>query len=347
MYRQDDAFTKIRPTKLNFYVRCMEELGFSADDLLSGTGLSKDGLKDRYALVEIPDYIRVVSNMMALTRMPELAFELGNALRPADLGILGHAITTCNNAAHGFQVWQQYNWLFFGSFFSSIETLGDNTASYEFVPRVKLLPHLLQFFLEEKLIIEGKLFRQFNNCTIRIRAFSATYGPPPHARLYQKILPAGNIHFNAARIVFVQDRDDAYENKPFDGADPESHEVCIRYLDEISNTVYTHTTLAAKIRHQIDKHLPRSFSLDDMAALLKLSRRTLCRKLLEERTSYQALLSEVRESTAKNLLVTTRMSVDEIGAHIGFENTASFRRAFKQWTGVTIGDYRQQSRSLF
>jgi len=325
----------------------MEGLGFSASDLLSGTGLSKKGLQDRYALVEIPDYIRVVSNMMALTRKPELAFELGNALRPADLGILGHAITTCNNAAHGFKVWQQYNWLFFGSFFSSIETLDDSTASYEFVPRVKLLPHLLQFFLEEKLIIEGKLFRQFNNCTIRIRAFSTTYSPPPHAELYKKILPAGNIYFNAAKILFVQDRDEAYENKPFDGADPESHDVCIRYLEEISHTVYTHTTLAAKIRHLIDTHLPCLFTLDEMAARLTLSRRTLCRKLADERTSYQTLLSEVRASAAKSLVATTRMSVDEIGAYIRIEISSSLRRAFKQWTDMTISDYKQQSRSRF
>lgn len=347
MYRHGDAFTRIRPTKLNFYLRCMKEFGFAPEDVLAGTGVSVTDLQDRYTLVDIPAYIRVVANMMALTRMPELAFALGNALRLADLGILGHAITTCNNAAHGFAVWQKYNWLFFGAFFSSEVTVGADTLSFESVPRVSLYPQLLQFFIEEKLVIEGKLFRQFNNCQVRIQSFSTTYGPPPHAHLYKKILPPDRVYFNAAKILLVQDRDEEYEGKPFEGADPESHDVCIRYLDEISTVAYTQTTLAARVRHDINRHLPGLLSLDNMARLSKMSRRTFCRNLEAEDTSYQKLLAEVRETAAKNLLVTTRMSVDDVGGQLGFENPASFRRAFKQWTGMTVSAYRKQSRSRF
>jgi AraC-like DNA-binding protein len=261
--------------------------------------------------------------------------------------VLGHAITTCDNTAHAVDVWHKYNWLFFGSFFDSTERITDDIVTYEFAPRVNLLPHLLQFFLEEKLVIEGKPFRKFNNCTIRIRSFSTTYAPPPHADRYYAVLPPGGVHFNAPKILFMQDSDEAYETKPFEGADPESHEVCVKYLNEISSAFYSRTSFSAKILYLFDKHFPYLLSLDDMAELLNTSRRTLCRNLSKEKTTYQNLLSEIREETAKNLLATTRMSVDEISSYLGFENSASFRRAFKQWTGETIGDYKNNSRSLY
>lgn len=341
--REPDAFASIRPTKLNFYLRCMEKFGFSPTQVLAGTSLSKARLQDRYQLVEIPDYIRVVSNMMALTGWPDLAFRLGREIRPGDIGILGHAISACGNTAEGSRVWQKYNWLFFGNLLLTQESEQDGLRRFEYSPRVRLLPHLLQFFIEEKISVEVSLFKHFNQGQISSRYYTVVYPPPPHAALYEKLLGAP-VTFNADSITFAIDTTDAYLDSPFPGADPETLEVISNYLDRESAAAYTHTSASARTRHLILEHFPRILSVAEMAGEFRWSSRTFCRNLEAEGTSYQQLLAKVREETAKNYLVTTALSVEDISKMLGFGDSGSLRRAFKTWSGMTISQYKFLSR---
>jgi AraC-like DNA-binding protein len=58
-------------------------------------------------------------------------------------------------------------------------------------------------------------------------------------------------------------------------------------------------------------------------------------------TSYQELLDETRHDDARRLLETTRLSMEEVAGKLGFADVRSFRRAFKRWTGVSPGSYRE------
>jgi len=154
---QTDAFTNIRPTKINFYLRFMAMKGFSAKQVLAGTSITPGQLTSPYPVVEVPDYITVVNNMIRLTRSTTLAFQLGEILRPADLGILGHAISACKDAEEAGIIWYKYNSLFLGNLFISLAHLDGNPRWYEFVPRIPLSPHLFQYFMEENINIETAL----------------------------------------------------------------------------------------------------------------------------------------------------------------------------------------------
>ncbi|MFA5631022.1 MAG: AraC family transcriptional regulator ligand-binding domain-containing protein [Porticoccaceae bacterium] len=337
---KEEAFTKLRPTKLRFYLRCMEKFGFSPREVLAGTGLEPTLLEDRFALVPVPLYMRAVSNMLKLTKSQELAFNLGKEIRIADLGILGHAVCACDNVAHAYPIWQKYNWLFFGTFFSASEYRDETSITFEFIPRIKLAPHLLQFFIEEKINIDVALFRRFNNCEINTRLFTTTYPAPPHAYLYQNLLNC-KVVFGSGKITYVIDHHSDFTSKPFNGADSETLEVCLEYLDKIANVVYRHTTFSEKVRFKIKELLPVVLSLDEMAAELHMTRRTFSRSLVAENTSYQKLLMEVKIETAQTYLSTTSLSTDEIAYKLGFLNTTSLRRAFKQSTGLTISEFKE------
>ncbi|HSG61356.1 MAG TPA: AraC family transcriptional regulator ligand-binding domain-containing protein [Pseudomonadales bacterium] len=81
-------------------------------------------------------------------------------------------------------------------------------------------------------------------------------------------------------------------------------------------------------------------TLEDMANCLHLSPRTLCRRLSEHNTSYQALLNEVRKERAVEYLTSRQWSVEKVANQLGFSDASNFRRAFKQWTGMTPGAVR-------
>lgn len=338
-----DAFANIRPTKLVFYVRAMETFGFSAELTLAGTGLNKGKLEDRYLLIETPDYIRVVSNMMRLTGWHDLGFRLGREIRLGDLGILGHAISACGNTEEGSRIWQKYNWLFFGNLLHTRESQADGLRRFEYTPRIQLLPHLLQFFVEEKISIEVALFKHFNQSSISTRYYTVTYPPPPHAHLYEKLLGTP-VTFSADSISFAIEFTDEYISIPFPGADRETLEVCTSYLDEVTRAASTHTSLSARARHLIRENFPRILTVEEMAKEFKCSVRTFCRNLEAEDTSYQQLLARVRADTARNYLVTSTLSTDSIASLLGFADSGSLRRAFKSWTGMTISEYRSLSR---
>lgn len=82
-------------------------------------------------------------------------------------------------------------------------------------------------------------------------------------------------------------------------------------------------------------------SVDVVARRLAVSARTLQRRLREEGTSFKGVVRELRESLARNYLGQTRLSASEIAYLLGFEETASFFRAFHRWTGTTPEAMRQ------
>jgi AraC-like DNA-binding protein len=82
-------------------------------------------------------------------------------------------------------------------------------------------------------------------------------------------------------------------------------------------------------------------SLDAVAAALCVSARSLSRGLAGEGSTFQQIKDEMRRDLAIERLVKTRDSIDQIAALAGFDNTPSFHRAFRAWTGSTPGAYRR------
>ncbi len=80
---------------------------------------------------------------------------------------------------------------------------------------------------------------------------------------------------------------------------------------------------------------------EDIAAQLNLSVRTLHRQLKDEGVSLQRLKNEVRREHAARLLLQTRKPIKQIAAAVGFDSEKSFARAFRDWTGVAPGRFRE------
>jgi len=81
-----------------------------------------------------------------------------------------------------------------------------------------------------------------------------------------------------------------------------------------------------------------------VASELCISTPTLRRKLQAENTSFQVIKDTIRRDLAIDKLVRERLPIASIGEQLGFIEPASFTRAFKQWTGVSPGEYRLGAR---
>ena len=76
-------------------------------------------------------------------------------------------------------------------------------------------------------------------------------------------------------------------------------------------------------------------SMSDVARSLSVSTRTLQRRLSDEDTTFQAVLTATRTRLARHYLSTGELSANEISFLLGYDDPKSFYRAFRTWTGLT------------
>lgn len=81
-------------------------------------------------------------------------------------------------------------------------------------------------------------------------------------------------------------------------------------------------------------------SADNMAEKLRMSKRTLARRLAAEGTSHKALLDDLRASLARRYLADASLAISEVAFLLGFSEPSAFHRAFKRWTGQTPTAFR-------
>jgi AraC-like DNA-binding protein len=95
-------------------------------------------------------------------------------------------------------------------------------------------------------------------------------------------------------------------------------------------------TAAERVRGALLELLPAGRATVEAAARqIGVSQRTLQRRLGEEGTTFQELLSQTREALARHYLGRSELSAAEIAFLLGYEDPNSFYRAFRDWTGQT------------
>ncbi|MFI9560996.1 AraC family transcriptional regulator [Nonomuraea endophytica] len=95
-------------------------------------------------------------------------------------------------------------------------------------------------------------------------------------------------------------------------------------------------TTADRVRATLHECLPAGVSsINAVAGQLMLSPRTLQRQLQAENTSYQAVLSDTREKLARRYLTDRSLTTSQVAYLLAYDDTNSFYRAFRRWTGLT------------
>jgi len=76
---------------------------------------------------------------------------------------------------------------------------------------------------------------------------------------------------------------------------------------------------------------------------LAMSPQTLRRHLQQEGESFQAIKDHWRRDLAINLLAESSLPIAEIARRTGFSEPSALHRAFKKWTGLAPGAYREHT----
>lgn len=99
----------------------------------------------------------------------------------------------------------------------------------------------------------------------------------------------------------------------------------------------TSAAIRSLIKRDFSEGLP---SFEQMADNLHMSESSLRRRLTKEDTSYQNIKDQVRCEIAVEHLRREEITITDLASILGFTEPSSFTRSFRNWTGVTPKDYR-------
>jgi AraC-like DNA-binding protein/quercetin dioxygenase-like cupin family protein len=120
-------------------------------------------------------------------------------------------------------------------------------------------------------------------------------------------------------------------------------------LQNLRNETKESNTLAHRIKEFIDKNYKKNIKLEDIADALYINKYYLSHVFKEQMqiTPINYLINR-RIGEAKNLLVSTELTIGEIARIMGYDNTNYFTLLFKKMTGETPKQFKQNhKKNLF
>src|SRR6185312_3737852 len=163
------------------------------------------------------------------------------------------------------------------------------------------------------------------------------FAAPRHASVYPLLFP-GPVRFGADVAGFRFDAQ--YLALPLVRDEAATRAMLQRALPLVVLQYRRDRLLLQQVRQALAAQPQQTHNANGLAAMLAMSPRTLHRQLREQGASLQALKDEVRCERAKALLYRSANPVKQVAAATGFRNEKSFIRAFRQWTGVSPGEFR-------
>ena len=137
----------------------------------------------------------------------------------------------------------------------------------------------------------------------------------------------------------------SFDIKAVDETLPSSNQSLAAYQDLFSEDYvarFGNNSVSIEVRKQILRLMPAGeSSIQNVAAAVHSTARSLQRKLGSEQTSFNNLLTGTRKQLSLTYIKQPQHGISEIAYLLGFANHSSFSRAFKQWFDVTPTDYRK------
>lgn len=149
------------------------------------------------------------------------------------------------------------------------------------------------------------------------------------------------IRYNATRNLLVMRSSDL--DRAFPGHNAEFLALLTPALAAARSDLEAESTLSEQVKVVLKRTLASGRpEVSNIARDLGTSERTLQRRITEDGTTFRQLLAEARQELGEHLLADPAISIDEVAVLLGYQDTSSFYRAFKEWQGVTPLNWRAQ-----
>ncbi|WP_090262059.1 AraC family transcriptional regulator [Pseudomonas panipatensis] len=316
--------------------------GLTLEDCLHGSDLDIGVLADPGREIDASQELRVIRNLVRhLGEEPGIGLRAGLRYHLNAYGIWGFALLSSPTFLSAAQIGLRYLGLTYAFHGMRLEEHADE--AHLILDQTAVPEDLAAFIVERDFGGVLRIQRDLTNQRPPIRHASFRRPAPADTSLYRTELGVLPLFGQAEnRIVF----DRRLLEQPLPGANTQVAGHCEEQCKALLARRQARAGLAGRIRDRLLRTPGRLPDMEQVAGELHMTSRTLRRRLDEEGSHYRALLDEVRQALAEELLATGALRLEEIAERLGYGEVSNFIHAFKRWKGVTPKRFRESREAL-
>ncbi|MCQ9157057.1 AraC family transcriptional regulator [Acidomonas methanolica] len=312
--------------------------GHNTQDLLASAGIVVEDLGNASHKIPLTDFKALIRDALKLSGEPGLGLLVGRGLNPASHGIVGFAASSGASIADAMAIVARFLALRTPLVTMKIESDADEfrvvlDASPELDDTASLVLEVALVAVKniaDSLVLGGGICQRVH----------FAFPEPAYVGLSRDILGCDVLYgmawsgmvFPLSGAMVKLSQHDAFVLQ-------EAQLICQAELERVEHR----GSLSEKIENMILKRQGEFLSLEQAAKLLNITPRTLERRLLDEHTTYQDIVCQLRRRIAHRYLCVDRISTKEAAFLLGYSDVANFRRAFKRWEGMPPSVFRRQT----
>jgi AraC-like DNA-binding protein len=307
-----------------------------ASELLKDTGLSLSGLEEPNARISLVLYNQLIARARSLTGEPALGIFMGLQRRVSMYGFLGFAAMSASTLGEVMELAVRFSPTVSTAVKLSLHQEGELTAL-----RIEECcdPGDCRDVAQLALIIGmTQMGRALTGCDIGGEAHLAI-PRPEYAERFPELLARVRFDQPITQLVF----DSKALALPLMAPDRAGLRLAREQCERALRDQGLDGGIIERVRSLIAT--PQGMlSLEEVAVRLRMSARTLKRRLAAQGSSFSELLEEERSQRARLLLGSSQLTLLEITERLGYSTLPNFARAFRRWTGETPAAYRRAVR---
>ncbi len=338
---QEKSLTPARMVLIGTYL-LLDDVDF--DQLLEHAGIPQERVEDIDGVISIEDTCRLMQSSIELTEDPALGLHLGQEIAVEMLDMVGMMIANAPDLRNAIQLIAEYSPLVSTLAHVELQEQGQRT-------RVLLHQHEIPAAMRIHAIAEvcsSAFFcmaRRLLAGSFTLRCVRSRLPTPPWESEYAAVF--------GADVEFIFDADE--DSIEFDS--------CMLNLPLKRHSPGLYQQLRAQAARQLASHSPQGNTTDNVRRIIDdlmgqqlldlptiaermgLTPRTLQRHLKEENTTFQAVYDGLRQQHARSYLCDGNGDIETLATILGYSEPANFYRAFKNWFGMSPGEFRRRHRS--
>ncbi len=323
------------------YIKAASDYGISAQIILADNQLDEELLNNSVKRITGSTFQALIKYLIEKTQDPCFGLKSSRYVQAGSYSVLGFMVMNCKSLREAMSKTPVYEKLVGDMGVSEVVHLenGDTQMRWHCnYPDPVVRPHMIANVLGSWVNFARFLVDKPNNNPKQI-CFEFEQ-PDSHSMLQYQSMFRCPIQFNAPHNSILMD--DGILNQPMRQPDQQLLKTLENHADILMADISDKQPLPMQtknvIRGLLLEGIPRK---EIVAKRLGLTERTLQRRLQQFDCTYQQILDEVRLEQAKELLHQTELSIQDIATKLGFSEPRSFHRSFKNWLGVTPGEFRE------
>ncbi|NBD19148.1 helix-turn-helix domain-containing protein [Aquabacterium fontiphilum] len=323
--------------------RVLTQLGFdhgvSVDAMLRHTGITRAILDDPKGEIEAHQEIQLIRNLQAeRPHVPTLGLQAGTRYHVTTYGLWGYAVLASPTLGAAVSMASRMLNQTFSLTTNEVEQVGDQVMVTYHSDHLPL--DVRQFIVDRDRASVMTLQREILGHPLPYQAIYLRRPEPA-----QEMVEAYTSLFGV-RPLFGQAHDRsvfaaALMQQPLPQADAHTAQLCEQMCKRLVERRSSRTGVAGAVRDRLLRtpgHIP---DMEEVAAEMGMTSRTLRRHLTAEGASFRGLLEEVRSTLAEELMASASLTHGEIAERLGYADVTTFIEAFRRWRGVPPSEFRR------